>query len=70
MSKLLSEWSPSESAVNLIKLNGISNEQIEKSVEFLKSKDNLKSIDNVDGYDNWDSFFIMSCIKANKSTEH
>jgi len=69
MCKILSEWSPSEAAVNLINLNGINDEQIEKSVMFLKSQTQLKNIDDVDGYDNWDSFFIMFCIKANKNPD-
>jgi len=37
MCKLLSEWTPSESAIELIKLNGIDDEQIEKSLTYLKS---------------------------------
>jgi len=65
MCKLLSEWSPSEAAINLIKLNGINNEQIEKSVAYLKHQTDLENIDDVNGYDNWNSFFIMFCIKAN-----
>ena len=68
MSKFLKEWMPSEAAINLIKLNGVTDEQIEKSLEYLKSQDQLNNIDDVDGYDNWNSFFIMFCIKANKST--
>ena len=66
MSKLLSEWSPSEPAMNLIKLNGVEHEQIEKSLAYLKSQSDLNNIDDVDGYDNWDAFFIMFCVKANK----
>jgi len=66
MSKILSEWQPSESALELIKLNGITEEQVEKSVEYLKSQSSLNNIDDVDGYDNWNSFFIMFCVKANK----
>ena len=66
MSKLLSEWSPSEPAMNLIKLNGVEDEQIEKSLAYLKSQSDLNNIDDVDGYDNWDAFFIMFCVKANK----
>lgn len=59
MSKLISEWQPSESALELVKLNGISDEQIAKSVEYLKGHSDLNNIDDVDGYDNWNSFFIM-----------
>ena len=65
MSKLLSEWTPSQAAIELIKLNGVTEEQITKSVEYLKSQDSLNNIDDVDGYDNWNTFFIMFCIKAN-----
>lgn len=66
MSKLLSEWSPSESAIDLIKLNGINEKQIEKSLVYLKNQNELEDIDDVDGYDNWNTFFIMFCVKANK----
>ena len=66
MSKFLSEWKPSEAAINLIKLNGISDAQIKKSLSYLKSQEDLSNIDDVDGYDNWNTFFIMFCIKANK----
>ena len=70
MSKLLSEWTPSQAAIELIKLNGVTEEQITKSVEYLKSQDSLNNIDDVEGYDNWDTFFILFCIKANtKSSE-
>jgi len=67
MCKLLSEWSPSASAIDLVKLNGASDEQIAASVDYLKNQSDLKSIDDVDGYDNWNSLFILFCIKANKS---
>jgi len=67
MSKLLSEWSPSESAIDLIKLNGVNEHQINKSLEYLKSQNELHSIDDINGYDNWNSFFIMFCVKANKN---
>ncbi len=67
MCHLLSDWLPSKSAIDLIKLNGITDEQIEKSVAFLKNKTELKDIYDVDGYENWNSFFIMFCIKANKN---
>ena len=65
MSKLLSDWSPSEPAIDLVKLNGIDDEQINKSLEYLKSQTELSNIDDVSGYDNWNSFFIMFCVKAN-----
>lgn len=67
MSKLLSEWSPSESAIDLIKLNGINEQQINKSLEYLKAQSELTSIDDINGYDNWNSFFIMFCVKAHKA---
>ncbi len=66
MCKLLSEWMPSAAAIDLIKLNQISDEQIEMSLKYLKSKSELGHIEDVDGYDNWNTFFIMFCVKANK----
>lgn len=66
MSKLLSEWSPSEAAVKLIKLNGIDDQQIAASAEYLRRHSGLHNIDDVPGYDDWNAFFIMFCIKANK----
>jgi hypothetical protein len=66
---LISEWSPSQSAVDIIKLNGINDEQISKSVAYLKKQPELDNIENVEGYDNWNSFFIVFCIKANKVNE-
>ena len=67
MCKLLTEWSPSEPAIALIKLNGIEDEQIAKSLAYLKTQSELVNIDDVDGYDNWSAFFIMFCVKAAKS---
>lgn len=67
MSKLLSEWSPSKSAIDLIKLNGIEDEQIDKSLRYLKAQATLDNIDDVEGYDNWNAFFIMFCVKASKN---
>ena len=64
MSKLLNEWTPSVSAIDPIKLNGIDDEQIEKSLAYLKNQKDLSNIDDVEGYDNWNAFFIMFCIKA------
>ena len=64
MKKLISEWQPSNSALDLVRLNGVTDEQIDKSVEYLKGHSDLNNIDDVDGYDNWDAFFIMFCIKA------
>ncbi len=68
MCKLLSEWSPSEPAIALIKLNGINDEQIAKSLTYLKNQQELSNIDDVEGYDNWNAFFIMFCVKAVKGT--
>ena len=67
MSKLLSEWSPSEAAIDVIKLNGIDDAHIAKTVEYLKKETELNNIDDLDGYDNWNSFFIIFCIKAHKN---
>jgi len=66
MCKLLSEWQPSESALALIKLNGVTDYQIARSIDYLKNYSDLRNIDEVEGYDNWNAFFIMFCIKANK----
>ncbi len=64
MSKLLSEWSPSEATIDLLKLNGMDDEHIARSVDYLKNQTELEDIDRIDGYDNWNAFFIMFCIKA------
>jgi hypothetical protein len=69
MSKLLSQWTPSTAAIDLIKLNGVTDEQIEKSLQYLKSIESMENIDEIDGYDNWNAFFIVFCIKANKPSE-
>jgi len=66
MCKILKEWTPSEAAINLIKLNGIDEEQISKTLDYLKNESELNDIKDVKGYDNWNSFFIIFCIKANK----
>ena len=63
---LLSKWSPSDVAIDLIKLNDINDEQIVKALLYLRNKTDLVTINDVDGYDNWNSFFIMFCIKSNK----
>jgi len=67
MCKLISEWSPSKSAMDLVKLNGVNEQQIASSVDYLKSQAGLNDIADIDGYDNWNAFFIMFCIKANKN---
>ena len=66
MCKLLSEWQPSTSAIDLIKLNGLEDEQIQKSLQYLKKQNEISNIDDVVGYDNWNAFFIMFCVKAAK----
>ena len=38
MSKLLSEWSPSTATIDVIKLNGIDDDHIKKTVDYLKMK--------------------------------
>lgn len=63
-SKLLAEWSPSQLAFDLIRLNGIHDDQIQKSLAYLRNHAELDDIEKVDGYDNWNAFFIMFCIKA------
>jgi hypothetical protein len=67
MSNLLSEWSPSQATIDVIKLNGIEDDHITKTVEYLKNETELNNIDDLDGYDNWNSFFIIFCIKAHKN---
>lgn len=67
MSKLLSEWSPSTATIDVIKLNGIDDEHIRKTVDYLKNETELSNIDDLDGYDNWNSFFIIFCIKAHNN---
>ncbi|MDH5391698.1 MAG: hypothetical protein OEY11_00805 [Gammaproteobacteria bacterium] len=67
MSKLLSEWSPSKATIDLIKLNGLDEAQIQTALQYLKSQHELHDIDDVEGYDNWNSLFIMFCIKTNKA---
>ena len=62
---LLSLWQPSQPSIDLINLNGITDEQIAKALAYLKSQKELNDINDVDGYDNWNSFFIMFCLKAN-----
>jgi len=67
MCKLLADWSPSDAALDLIKLNGIEEDQIQKTLDYLKNKSDLKNIDDIDGYDNWNSLFIVFCLKAGKA---
>ena len=66
MCKFLSDWSPSDAAIKLIKLNDIDDDQIAKTLDYLKNQSELSDIDDVQGYDDWNSLFIMFCIKAGK----
>jgi len=67
MSNILSEWSPSQATIDVIKLNGIEDDHIEKTVAYLKNETELNDINDLEGYDNWNSFFIIFCIKAHKN---
>lgn len=69
MSQLLQDWLPSKSAIDLIKLNGVTDDQIKQSKAYLKNQTELNSVDDLKGYDNWDSFFIIFCIKAHKKLD-
>jgi hypothetical protein len=64
MSKLLSEWSPSATTLELLQLNGLDEAHIERSLVYLKTQTELEDIDRITGYDSWNAFFIMFCIKA------
>jgi len=64
MSNLLSEWTPSQETIDVIKLNGIDDKHISKTINYLKNETELNNINDVDGYDNWSAFFIIFCIKA------
>ncbi len=66
MHKQLKNWTPSTTAIDLIKLNGLNDSDIEKSLSYLKNQTEISNIDDVDGYDNWNAFFIMFCVKAAK----
>lgn len=67
MSELLSEWTPSETTIELLKLNGLDEAHIERSVTYLKTETEFETIDDINGYDNWNSFFLIFCIKAGGS---
>ena len=66
MCELLKDWEPSQATIDLIKLNGLDDETIDKAKQYLKSQPDLNHIKDVKGYDNWNSLFIMFCIKTNK----
>ncbi len=56
--------------LNLLELNGVSQQQISHAVDYLKQQSGLNSIVDIEGYDNWNAFFIMFCIKLSKETVH
>ncbi|MFK5913816.1 MAG: hypothetical protein QM484_05535 [Woeseiaceae bacterium] len=68
MSDLLKDWSPSQATVDVIKLNGINDKHIDKTVQYLKNETELNHINDISGYENWNSFFIIFCIKAHNNT--
>lgn len=69
-SNLLQDWQPSQKTLELLELNGVSQQQIEQALDYLKQQSGLHSIVDIDGYDNWNAFFIMFCIKLSKQTAH
>ncbi len=68
MSNLLSKWMPSQETIDVIKLNGIDDEHISKTINYLKNETELNNINDLDGYDNWSAFFIIFCIKSHKQS--
>jgi len=64
MSKLLSEWTLSEATMDLLRLNGLNDDDMGKALDYLKTQTELEDIEKINGYDSWDAFFIMFCIKA------
>ncbi len=56
--------------LNLLELNGVSQQQISHALDYLKQQSGLNSIEDIEGYDNWNAFFIMFCIKLSKQTAH
>ena len=69
-SDLLQDWQPSQAAMDLLELNGVSQQQIEQALGYLKQQSGLHSIVDIEGYDNWNAFFIMFCIKLSKQSAH
>lgn len=67
---LLQNWQPSQAALDLLELNGVSQQQINQALDYLKQQSGLNSITDIEGYDNWNSFFIMFCIKLSKQNAH
>ncbi len=64
MGERLSQWSPSEATIELLKHNGLSDALIEQAVDYLKNNTELEDIDDIDGYSSWNAFFVMFAIKA------
>lgn len=50
--------------MDLLRLNGLKDDDTEKALAYLKTQTELEDIDRINGYDSWDAFFIMFCIKA------
>lgn len=50
--------------MDLLRLNGLRDDDIEKALSYLRTQTELEDIDRIDGYKDWDAFFIMFCIKA------
>ena len=50
--------------MELLRVNGLKDDDIEKALSYLKTQTELEDIGKIDGYDSWDAFFIMFCIKA------
>lgn len=69
-SNLLQDWQPSQAALDLLELNGVSQQQIDQALDYLKQQSELQSIEHIDGYDNWNAFFIMFCIKLSNQNAH
>jgi len=67
---LLQDWQPSQAAMDLLELNGVSQQQIDRALDYLKQQSGLHSIEDIDGYDNWNAFFIMFCINLSKQSAH
>lgn len=50
--------------MDLLRLNGLKDDDMGKALDYLKTQTELEDIDRINGYDSWDAFFIMFCIKA------
>ena len=69
MDVLDENWTPSQDTLDILKLNGLSDEHIQNCLTYLKSKFLNTHIDDIDGYDSWGAMFIVFCIKANNETQ-